>query len=68
MVQVDIDNGVDVMDKDRVFLEDSGIDEAYGVIAACPCDHFAASGARWFKDKDKQGITQMGIDLVIRAL
>jgi hypothetical protein len=34
----------------------------YGILAAPPCTHFAASGARWWKEKDKD---QQLIDLAI---
>jgi hypothetical protein len=32
------------------------------VIAFPPCDHLAGSGARWFKEKQKDGRQQQGID------
>ena len=30
-----------------------------------PCDHLAVSGARWFKEKKKDGRQQMGIDFFL---
>ena len=68
VIQVDIQNGVDVLDLGIDYFADCGIDDVYGVLAACPCTHFANSGARWFADKDAAGVTQEGIDLVNRTL
>jgi len=68
VIQVDIQNGIDALDLDIEYFADHGIDDIYGVLAACPCTHFANSGARWFADKDANGITQEGIDLVYRTL
>ena len=36
------------------------------IIAFPPCDHLAVSGARWFKDKQKDGRQQSGIDFFMR--
>ena len=35
---------------------------------AVPCDHFAASGARWWAKKDQDGRTEAGIKLVKKSL
>lgn len=35
------------------------------IIAFPPCDHLAVSGARWFKDKRKDGRQQQGIDFFL---
>ena len=43
--QVDIRNGDDV-----VMIEDLGY-PVRGILAAPPCTHFAASGARWWAEK-----------------
>jgi hypothetical protein len=69
VVQLDIQNGVDLNDVEvPTALFDAGIDDIYGVLAACPCTHFANSGARWFADKDRTGVTQEGIALVEKTL
>ena len=47
----------DIMDFNAVEAWLSGYyDFVYGILAAPPCDHFAASGARWWKDKDEETI------------
>ena len=33
-----------------------------------PCDHLAVSGARWFKEKQKDGRQQNGIDFFMRLI
>lgn len=69
VVHLDIQNGVDILDievPDTLF--DAAIDDIYGVLAACPCTHFANSGARWFAEKDRLGITQEGVDLVHKTM
>lgn len=40
-------------------------ENVYGILAAPPCDDFAVSGARWFKEKDATGktIESMGVVL-----
>lgn len=40
----------------------------YGVLAAPPCDHFAVSGAQYWKAKDKDGRTQEALDIVHACL
>jgi hypothetical protein len=39
----------------------------YGILAAPPCDHFAASGARWWADKGEQALLD-GLALVDATL
>lgn len=39
-----------------------------GVLAALPCTDFAASGARWWADKDKDGRTKKSVQLAQRTL
>ena len=68
VIQLDIQNGVDILELDPEMFFDSGIDKIDGLLAACPCTHFANSGARWFKDKDESGITQEAIDLVHQTM
>ena len=43
-------------------------ENVYGILAAPPCDHFAVSGARWFKEKDKDGRTIEGMGILIACL
>lgn len=38
-------------------------DNVYGILAAPPCDHFAVSGARWFKKKDALGTTKKALEI-----
>ena len=40
----------------------------YGILAAIPCDDFAVSGARWFKEKDKNGSTIESLGVAISCL
>lgn len=39
-----------------------------GILAAVPCTDFAGSGARWWADKDKQGSTDLSLQLVYQTL
>ncbi len=39
-------------------------DHVYGILAAPPCDHFAGSGAQYWKQKDEDGRTLDGISRV----
>ena len=43
-------------------------ENVYGILAAPPCDHFAVSGARWFKEKDASGATDVALDIVDACL
>jgi len=43
-------------------------ENVYGVLAAPPCTEFSSSGARWFKQKDKKGITIESQGVVIACL
>jgi hypothetical protein len=36
------------------------------IIAFPPCTHLASSGARWFKEKQKNGLQQQGIDFFLK--
>ena len=54
-------SALEALVKELVF--DCGVDVA-GVLAACPCDHFAGAGARWFKGKDADGRTDLMLELV----
>lgn len=65
----DIQNGEDVNDFSvEWFNENTDFGEVYGILAACPCTDFANSGARWFKDKDADGRTEMSVELVEQTL
>jgi hypothetical protein len=39
-----------------------------GILAAVPCTDFAVSGARWFKDKDRDGRTARSVEIVYQTL
>jgi len=39
-----------------------------GILAAVPCTDFACSGARWFAEKDKDGRTEMSMELIRQVL
>lgn len=54
VVQVDLQNGIDILTWDYKSIDK---DKVYGILAAIPCTDYAVSGARWFKDKDKDGRT-----------
>ncbi len=63
VIQVDIKLGLDIYELDYQNLPD-----IYGVLAAVPCTDFAASGARWFNEKDKDGRTAESIKLLKHTL
>lgn len=42
--------------------------EVYGILAAVPCTEFAVSGARWFKEKDRDGRTEKAVQLLKRTI
>jgi len=42
--------------------------DIYGILAAPPCDDFAVSGARWFREKDANGKTIDSQGIVIACL
>lgn len=39
-----------------------------GILAAQPCTEFAASGARWWKQKDEDGRTESAVQMVYQTL
>lgn len=49
------------------FSDFDGLD-IYAILAACPCTHFATSGARHFAAKDADGRTEEAIELVYQTL
>jgi hypothetical protein len=66
VVRVDLQDGLDVMDIDRTWLDE--LCPIYAILAAPPCTHFAVSGARWFAQKDADGLTRQMIRLVTKTL
>jgi hypothetical protein len=64
VIQVDIKNGDDINDISIESLNDAGIDDVDVILAAVPCTDFAASGARWWADKDKDGRLEASLDLL----
>lgn len=67
----DFDTFSDIMSIDAKMLYEN-IFENFGtidgIIAAVPCTEFAVSGARWFKQKDRDGRTKVAIDLVYQTM
>ncbi len=54
-------------------IQGDAIKEAYSekydmMIAFPPCTHLASSGARWFKEKEKDGRQQKGIDFFMELI
>jgi len=54
-------------------IQGDAIKEAYSkkydmMIAFPPCTHLASSGARWFKEKQKDGRQQQGIDFFMELI
>lgn len=68
VIQFDIQNGVDIMELTAETMFAASIDKIDFVLAACPCTHFANSGARWFEQKDADGLTAEGVALVYQTL
>ncbi|MDP2763035.1 MAG: hypothetical protein Q8O27_00765 [Enterobacteriaceae bacterium] len=44
------------------------IERVYAILSAPPCTHFAGSGAQYWKQKDKDGRTQEGLDIIDMCL
>lgn len=63
VILLELKHGQDIMSYDYSYL--SGI---YGILIAVPCTDFAVSGARWFKEKDADGRTELSIQLVRKSL
>lgn len=64
----DIKDGMDINDFSVEFLiEEMGIDEVHGILAAPPCTDFASSGAQYWGAKDADGRTQASLDLVYQV-
>jgi site-specific DNA-cytosine methylase len=62
VMQIDLQLGQDIRTAKMPLLRPRGI------IAQPPCDHFANAGARWFEEKDSDGRTMQGMELVYHAL
>lgn len=60
VVRLDIKNGDDVFAVDLDFIKALA---PHGLLIAIPCDDFAASGARWWADKDADGRTEASCKL-----
>jgi hypothetical protein len=58
VVQVDIKHGQDIR---TLEIPD---EKVYGILSAPPCTHFAGSGARWWAEKDADGRTEQGLELI----
>ncbi|MCA9178635.1 MAG: DNA cytosine methyltransferase [Planctomycetales bacterium] len=50
------------------WLDDNGLCDVWGILAAVPCTDFAASGARWFAAKDADGSTDASVALARHTL
>jgi hypothetical protein len=59
ILQIDIKLGIDIINWDY-----KDIKNVYGILAAVPCTDYALCGARFFKEKDSQGITDNSNKLV----
>ncbi|MET0312329.1 MAG: LPD1 domain-containing protein [Burkholderiaceae bacterium] len=70
VITLDIKNGQDLMEITSVEHIESltGGEIVDVVLAAIPCTDFAASGARWWYEKDRDGVTKGSIELAQRAL
>ncbi|RZA04809.1 MAG: DNA cytosine methyltransferase, partial [Proteobacteria bacterium] len=70
VVRLDIKNGQDINDIAGVeyLTQETDLDTVDVILAACPCTDFAASGARWWRQKDETGETEGSIELVKQTL
>lgn len=69
VVAYDLQTGTDISQFDaQNLLEQHGNDEVFAILAQPPCTDFAASGARWWKDKDEDGRTKASTELVMQVL
>lgn len=65
VIQIDIQLGTDILNWDYTQIPKN---QAYGILAACPCTDFALSGARHFARKDSDGSTEKSKQLVYKTL
>jgi len=69
VIMFDIKNGQDIKQFSCEYLfEEWGIGLVHGILAAPPCTDFAASGARWWKQKEGTGTVELSIELVYQVL
>ena len=70
VITLDIKNGQDLMDITSIehINELTGGETVDVVLAAIPCTDFAALGAQWWHEKDRDGVTKGSIELAQRAL
>lgn len=70
VIEIDIKNGQDLHDITSIehINELTGGDTVDAVFAAIPCTDFSNSGRQWWKDKDRDGVTEGSIELAQRAL
>lgn len=68
VIQLDVQNGVDIMELTMDGMSDAGIDEVDGILAACPCTDFSVSGNQWWDEKDTDGRTDESIALVHQTM
>jgi len=58
----------DISNLNVEWFQKMGVDDAWAVLAACPCTDFAASGARWWGEKDATGQTEKSKELVYQTM
>ena len=64
VLRIDLKRGIDILTWDyRVIAR-----HVHGILAAPPCTDFAVSGAQYWKQKDADGRTQKGLELVDKML
>lgn len=63
VIQIDLKLGIDILT-----VNPSEFSNVEVILIAVPCDDFAASGARWWKDKDQDGRTAHSMALVWKSL
>lgn len=65
VVIIDLKHGVDIITWNYKLYKPKHF---YGILAAPPCTDFAGSGARWWKEKDKDGRTNYSCILIHQTL
>lgn len=61
---IKLDEFMDIMLLDNAQVCLDMFEDVDGIIAAAPCTDFAASGARWWPEKDRDGRTKASIEIV----
>lgn len=64
VIKIDLQSGIDILEWN---YKDIPKDSVYGILASVPCTDYAVSGARWFKEKDKNGRTEQSQKLVAKT-